>query len=187
MPAYDQFIEHFLPDTLLRDFNIVDTPASSTITHQQLAVVDQLLPEADLVIFVYSITNPWSASSREFLSHISAHQPRNAMFVLQQCDLRDELEVDAVAKHLEQTVAEKFPEEGRVFPVSAKKAFLSKTTAADREGLFQQSAFGALESYVTEDIAFNSGESAPAYGARPARPRASSSPTSPKKPAPRMP
>ncbi|HWB60828.1 MAG TPA: dynamin family protein, partial [Chthoniobacteraceae bacterium] len=156
VPAYDQFIEHFLPDTLLRDFNIVDTPASSTITHQQLAVVDQLLPEADLVLFVYSITNPWSASSREFLSHISAHQPRNAMFVLQQCDLRDALEVEAVVAHLQQIIGERFPDGNRVFPVSAKKAFLAKTDAADKEGLFQQSYFGPLESYI-DDTAFNSG------------------------------
>ena len=156
-PVYEQFIEHYRPDALLRDFNIVDTPPSSTITHQHLAIVDQLLPEADLVLFVFSVTNPWSSSSREFLAHIGDRPPRKAVFVLQQCDLRDALEVDAVAKHLEQIIHEKFPEECRVFPVSAKLALLSKTAAADKEGLFQQSNFGALESYI-DDIAAGNGE-----------------------------
>src|ERR1700677_800044 len=149
-PVYEQFIEHYQPDTLLRDFNIVYTPASSIITHQHLAIVDQLLPEVDLVLFVFSITNPWSPSSMEFLSHIAAKPPKNTLFVLQQCDLRDAMEVDAVAKHLVQTVSGKFPGGCRVFPVSAKKAFLSKTTGTDKEGLFQQSNFGALESYITD-------------------------------------
>ncbi len=154
VPVYEQFIEHYVPDTLLHDFNIVDTPASSIITHQHLAIVDQLLPVADLVLFVFSITNPWSSSSQEFLSHISGKLPRNSVFVLQQCDLRDAVEVEAVAKHLEQGIREKFPEECRVFPVSAQKAFLSKTTASDKEGLFQQSNFGPLESYIN-DVAAN--------------------------------
>lgn len=152
---YEQFIEHYRPETLLRDFNIIDTPASSVITHQHLAILDQVLPDADLVLFVFSITNPWSTSAREFLAHISANPPRNAIFVLQQCDLRDDLEVEAVAAHLEQVIQEKFPEGNRVFPVSAKKAWLARTTGADKEGLFQQSQFGALESYI-DDIAIQS-------------------------------
>ncbi len=155
VPVYDQFVEHHRPETLLRDFNIVDTPASSVITHQHLAVVDQIVPDADLVLFVFSITNPWSNSSREFLAHLGANPPKNTLFILQQCDLRDSLEVEAVAAHLEQVIREKFPGEHRVFPVSAKKAMLSKTTGADKEGLFQQSNFGALESYIT-DVAIHS-------------------------------
>ena len=156
-PVYDQFVEHHRPEALLRDFNIVDTPASSIITHQHLATVDQIVPDADLMIFVFSITNPWSNSSREFLAHLGAAQPRNTVFVLQQCDLRDSLEVEAVAAHLEQVIRDKFPGEHRVFPVSAKKAMLSKTTGTDKEGLFQQSNFGALESYI-RDTAIQSPE-----------------------------
>ena len=57
--------------------------------------------------------------------------------------------------HLEQTIQEKFPGESRVFPVSAKKAWLARTTGTDKEGLFQQSCFGPLETYI-DDIAIQS-------------------------------
>ncbi len=77
---------------------------------------------------------------------------KNIVFVLQQCDLRDDFEVNAVTRHLEQTLHEKFSPDCRIFPVSAKKAYLSKTTGADREGLLQQSGFRALESYINDTV-----------------------------------
>jgi len=146
----DRLVECQHPDTLLGDFNIVDTPG--TIRPEEEVVIKQLLPSAELVLFVFSINNPWEPSLWELLNIFSTTPARNVVFVLQQCDLRDDFEVNAITRHLEQTLHEKFSPACRIFPVSAKKAYLSKTTGADREGLLQQSGFSPLESYINDTV-----------------------------------
>ncbi|MGB8353221.1 MAG: dynamin family protein [Chthoniobacteraceae bacterium] len=146
----DHLIEYQHPGTVLRDFNIVDTPG---ILHpEKEAVIRQFLPATELVLFVFSINDPWEPSAWELLKTIGMASANNVIFVLQQCDLRDDFEVNAVTRHLEQTLHEKFSPDCRIFPVSAKKAFLSKTTGTDREGLLQQSGFSALESYINDTV-----------------------------------
>jgi len=148
--------ECYQSNTVLRDFNVIDTPATSAITVQQQAVIEQFLPAADLVLYVFSITNPWAPSAWEFLKTVHRNPCKNVVFVLQQCDLRNDTEVLPVLHHLEQTLREKYSPDARIFAISAKKAYLSRTTGADKEGLLQQSNIAGLESYIDDTV--SSGE-----------------------------
>lgn len=137
---------------ILGDFNIVDTQGVGGSAAGDQTVVDRLWPVADLVIFVFSVTNPWTPAAWQFLRRVAAERFKNTVFVLQQCDLRNEIEVSAVAAHLEQTVHEKLSPTCRIFPVSARQAYLARTTAMDSEELFRRSNLGALESYIQETV-----------------------------------
>ena len=137
----------------LKDFNIVDTPGTNTIVANHQEITENFVPMADLIVFVFAVTNPWAASAWDFLRLIGQHWKKNVVFVVQQADLRDPHEVEIVSKHLDQTVLQILGANCPIFAVSAKKAFLAKTSPdVDREKLWSESHFGELEEWITETV-----------------------------------
>jgi GTPase SAR1 family protein len=137
----------------LKDFNIVDTPGTNTIVANHQEITENFVPMADLIVFVFAVTNPWAASAWDFLRLIGQHWKKNVVFVVQQADLRDPNEVEIVSKHLDQTVLQILGANCPIFAVSAKKAFLAKTSPdVDREKLWNESHFGELEDWITETV-----------------------------------
>src|ERR1700692_4444065 len=137
----------------LKDFNIVDTPGTNTILPTQEVMPENFVPMADLMVFVFAVTNPWAASAWDFLRLIGQHWKKNVVFVVQQADLRDPNEVEIVSKHLDQTVLQILGANCPIFAVSAKKAFLAKTSPnVDRDKLWSESHFGELEDWITETV-----------------------------------
>ncbi len=152
VPVSPSLVERYQPINFLRDFNIVDTPGTNTIVSDHQIITEQFVPQADLIIFVFSVVNPWGASAWQFLELLQKRWLKNVIFVLQQQDLRDESEVEAVIQHLRQTAMTRFGQSIPIFPVSAKKAFLSKTSGVDKERLWEESRFGPLEDYINETV-----------------------------------
>ena len=154
VPVNEHLTECYRPNIFLRDFNIVDTPGTNTIVAEHQRIAEEFVPMADLVLFVFSITNPWGASAWTFLDLIHKRWKKNILFILQQADLRSPEEVEAVRNHLDQTAREKLGSSPPIFAVSAKTAFLAKTgDPAQREQLLAQSHFDELERYIGETIA----------------------------------
>ena len=59
----NQVSERFLPIGFLRDFNVVDTPGTNTMVAEHQAITENFIPRADLVLFVFSVVNPWGATA----------------------------------------------------------------------------------------------------------------------------
>src|SRR5271165_3647046 len=156
--AYDVKIsEHvtalYRPIAFLKDYNIVDTPGTNTIVANHQEITENFVPMADLIVFVFAVTNPWAASAWDFLRLIGQQWKKNIVFVVQQADLRDPHEVEIVSKHLDQTVLQILGANCPIFAVSAKKAFLAKTSPnVDRDKLWSESHFGELEDWITETV-----------------------------------
>lgn len=55
--------ERYLPIKFLLDFNVVDTPGTNTMVAQHQTITENFVPRADLVLFVFSVLNPWTKSS----------------------------------------------------------------------------------------------------------------------------
>ncbi|MGA3171377.1 MAG: dynamin family protein [Chthoniobacteraceae bacterium] len=154
VPINEHLTECYRPNAFLRDFNIVDTPGTNTIVAEHQRIAEEFVPMADLVIFVFSVTNPWTASAWEFLNLIHNKWKKKVLLILQQADLRSPEEVASVKAHLEQTAREKLGSSPPIFAVSAKLAFQAKTgEPGQRETLLAQSHFGELENYITETVA----------------------------------
>ena len=152
----DRLAECYRNAPFLRDFNIVDTPGTNTIVAEHQTITEQFLPLADLVLFVFSATNPWAASAWDFLKLISRKWLKRVVFVLQQADLRDPEEIAAIVKHLEQTMMERIGHTCPIFPVSAKKAYLAKVgggTDEERQAAIAKTGFDKLESYINDEVA----------------------------------
>lgn len=144
--------EVFVPIEFLRDFHIVDTPGTNSIANEHQEITERFVPMADLVIFVFSAMNPWGASAWEFLEKVHQHWMRHVVFVLQQCDLRTEEEIAAILDYMKQLCRQRFEREFPIFPVSAKKAYLARSSGLDRERLMAESGFPPLESHISQAI-----------------------------------
>jgi small GTP-binding protein len=149
----EHLTERHRPIDFLKDFNIVDTPGTNTIVANHQEITENFVPMADLIVFVFAVTNPWAASAWDFLRLIGQRWKKNIVFVVQQADLRDQDEVQAVAKHLDQTCLHILGASCPIFAVSAKKAFLVKIAPnADQEKLWKESNFGPLEDWITATV-----------------------------------
>ena len=144
--------ERHQPIPFLRDFNVVDTPGTNTIVAQHQTITESFIPRADLVLFVFSVTNPWTQSAWTLLDLVQKKWLKIIVFVLQQADLRDEAEVEIIRRHLEDTALQKLGFKPPTFTVSARKALLAKTTGVDKERLWKESNFGPLEDQISRMV-----------------------------------
>src|SRR6202048_3568245 len=143
----------YRPIDFLKDFNIVDTPGTNTIVANHQDITENFVPMADLIVFVFSVTNPWGGSAWDFLRLIGHQWKKNIVFVIQQSDLREPDEVASIAKHLDQTILQILGSSCPIFAVSAKKAFLAKTSReANVDSLWSESNFGPLEDWITKTV-----------------------------------
>jgi small GTP-binding protein len=147
-----QLTERYLPIAFLRDFNVVDTPGTNTMVPEHQTITEGFIPRADLVLFVFSVVNPWSQSAWDLLKFVQKKWLKNVVFVLQQADLREPSEIDVIHRHLQDTAMQKLGFTPPIFPVSARKALLARTTGLDKERLWQESQFGPLEDQINHTV-----------------------------------
>ncbi|HEX4640907.1 MAG TPA: dynamin family protein [Chthoniobacterales bacterium] len=140
--------ERYLPIEFLQDFNVVDTPGTNTMVAEHQTITEGFVPRADVILFVFSVTNPWSQSSWQLLDLVQKKWLKNVVFVLQQADLRNSSEIDVIYRHLQDTAKQKLGFAPPIFPVSARKALLIKKTGMPKEDLWRESGFGALEEQI---------------------------------------
>jgi small GTP-binding protein len=147
-----QLTERYLPISFLSDFNVVDTPGTNTMVAEHQAITESFVPRADIVLFVFSVVNPWSQSAWELLNFVQKKWLKNVVFVLQQADLRESSEIEIIHRHLQDTALQKLGFAPPVFPVSARKALLARTTGIDKDELWRESGFGPLEEQINHMV-----------------------------------
>jgi small GTP-binding protein len=152
MEVGENLVELYRPNEFLRDFNVVDTPGTNSIESEHQQITEQFVPMADLVIFVFSVTNPWGASTWQLLDQIHGEWHKNIVFVLQQSDLRSEEEVAAILEHLKAVTSKRYRTVFPTFALSGKKALMAKTSGLDKEKLRADSGFDAFEHYISDVV-----------------------------------
>src|SRR6185503_4713933 len=102
-----RLIESHLPIDFLQNFNVVDTPGTNTMVSEHQTITENFVPRADLILFVFSVVNPWTQSAWDFLKFVQKKWLKNVVFVLQQADLRDPKEVEVIRRHLQETALDR--------------------------------------------------------------------------------
>ena len=143
-----KLIERYLPIRFLHDFNVVDTPGTNTIVAEHQTITENFIPRADLILFVFSVVNPWTQSAWDFLKFIKQKWLKNVVFVLQQADLREPTEIEVIQRHLQDNAMQRLGFAPPIFSVSARKALLSHTSGVDKDRLWQESGFDALQKQI---------------------------------------
>lgn len=152
VPVTPTLDEVRVPAAFLKDFHIVDTPGTNSIEGEHQEITERFVPASDLVVFVFSATNPWAASAWQFLERVHREWMRNVIFVLQQCDLRTPEEVQVITDYMGQLTRQRFGREFPIFPVSAKHAYLARSSGLDREALMAASGFESLEQHISRAV-----------------------------------
>jgi len=155
VPVTPTLDEVYAPVDFLRDFHIVDTPGTNSIENEHQQITERFVPIADLVIFVFSAMNPWGASAWQFLEKVHREWMRHVVFVLQQSDLRSPEEIQVITDYMGQLTRQRFGRDFPLFAVSAKKAFLARSSGIDRERLLEDSGFHALEAHISGLVRHN--------------------------------
>ncbi len=150
-------VEAYRPLEFLRDFHLVDTPGTNSLVEEHEKITLQALPLADLILFVLPVVNPWGATAWNLLARIHSSWLKRVVLILQQCDLRSSEEVRAIREHLDLTVRQKFGAPLPVFPVSARTAFLARTSTMNREQLLEESGLAGLQDYISRVVTRMSG------------------------------
>ena len=140
--------ERYLPVPFLNDFNVVDTPGTNTIVAEHQTITENFVPRADLILFVFSVVNPWSQSAWDFLKFVQKKWLKNVVFVLQQADLREAAEIQVIQRHLQDNAIQKLGFAPPIFAVSARKALLARTTGLDKDRLWEESQFQPLQDQI---------------------------------------
>ncbi|CAN5872689.1 hypothetical protein BH11VER1_BH11VER1_32520 [soil metagenome] len=155
VPITQTLEEVFVPVEFLKDFHVVDTPGTNSVEVEHQAITERFVPMADMMIFVFSSMNPWAASAWQFLDRVHHHWKKNVIFLLQQCDLRTPEEIEAILDYMKKLCRERFNREFPIYPVSAKKAFLARSSGLDRDRLLLDSGFANLEQHISASLAAN--------------------------------
>ncbi|MBF6595621.1 MAG: dynamin family protein [Thermaceae bacterium] len=133
----------YLPDPLLKDMRLVDTPGTNAILQHHQTLTEGFLPRADLILFVSSADRPFTQSEADFLRLIRAWG-KKIVLVVNKADLLSAPEVqqvlDFVKKGADTTLGQVPP----TFAVSARTS---------RQGDAPGSRVPELEAHIRETLA----------------------------------
>lgn len=145
----EDIVEVFRPIATLKDFNFLTLPAAKAIGPAYHHVAEQFLPRADLILFVFSVRNPWGDPTWELLARIQQQWHRKIVFVLLQSDRRTEEEVAAIREHARKITHHRFGRHFPTFTISAKLALLARTPGHEQAELHRRSGFEPLKLYLS--------------------------------------
>ena len=152
----DGVIERTFPAPFLDEITVVDTPGTNAIIREHEALTRRFVPRADLVLFVTSADRPFTDSERNFMASIR-EWGKKITVIINKIDLvRTEQDVDKIVEFVQENIERLLGFRPEVFPVSALLAqqakSLSERNPAERDRLWKQSRFAALEKYVFETL-----------------------------------
>ena len=149
--------ERYRSIDFLTDFNIVDTPGTNSVIRGHQAITERFLPVADLVLFVFPVSNPWGAATWDFLTRFPEELRGKVAFVLQQKDLREERELEIIMEHMRELAQQKTGEQPDVFAVSGKIAMEAKARKPFQDKLWKASGYPELEAFISKIVTSSPG------------------------------
>ncbi|WP_051261185.1 dynamin family protein [Desulfovibrio inopinatus] len=109
----------YMPNEILRDIAIVDTPGIDSIIEHHQEITERFIPRSDLVLFVFSAINPYSKSAWDFLELVSDEWKRKLLFVLNQADLASEKQIEVNTTQVRQQAIKRNIKEPKLFLTAA--------------------------------------------------------------------
>ncbi|MGJ8633077.1 MAG: dynamin family protein [Luteolibacter sp.] len=148
----DSLEERFLPVDFLKDFNLIDTPGTNSIVRGHQDITRRFIPVADLILFVFPVTNPWGAATWNLISDLPKESHTRMAFIIQQADQRDSADIKIILEHMADLSMKRIGIVPQIFPVSGKIAFEAKQAGAFAEQEYLKSGFPALEEFISRRV-----------------------------------
>ncbi len=148
-PLYE---EHHRPLEFLRDFVLIDTPGTNSTVRNHQQITARLLPAADLILFVFPVTNPWGASTWNLISELAPENFQQVVFIIQQADLREPVDISVIRGHMADLSVKRLGRVPPIFAVSGKLACAAKRASPVAGDLLTASGYLELESFITNNV-----------------------------------
>jgi hypothetical protein len=135
---------------------LVDTPGTNAIVREHEALTQRFVPRADLVLFITSADRPFTESEHLFMADIR-EWGKKITVVINKIDLiRTDEDRTRVVEFVTENIERLLGFRPEVFPVSSLLAQQAKdigaSNPAERDRLWRESRFGALENYILESL-----------------------------------
>jgi predicted GTPase len=144
--------ERYRPIPFLKDFNLIDTPGTNSIVQNHQEITAKFLPSADLILFVFPVTNPWGAATWNFISELSAETLKRVVFIIQQADQREPIDIKVILGHMADLSMKRIGHVPPIFAISGKTAYEAKRATPFVAEHFQRSGYPELESFISRQV-----------------------------------
>ena len=144
--------ERFRPIEFLKDFNLVDTPGTNSIVKGHQEITERFLPVADLILFVFPVSNPWGGATWNLISNLPKDCHSRVAFIIQQADQREQVDIKVIIEHMADLSMKRIWVVPQIFAVSGKMAFEAKRAGAFAESNYKKSGFPALEEFISRRV-----------------------------------
>ncbi|MEY3989255.1 MAG: hypothetical protein RI985_336 [Chloroflexota bacterium] len=109
-----------LPVPLLQRMSIVDTPGTNAVLRHHEVLTREIVPRADVVLFITSADRPFSETERAFLAMLKDWR-RQVVIVVNKIDLLNEREQTEVLTFVREQAIALFGESPLVLPISVRR------------------------------------------------------------------
>jgi len=144
--------ERYRPIGFLRDFNLVDTPGTNSVVRGHQSITERFLPVADLILFVFPVSNPWGAATWDFLARMPEEALKRIAFVIQQIDQRDPADIPVILGHMRDLSIKRMGHVPPMFAVSGKLAIEAKKSQPFAKDRWTASGFQDLEDFISRSV-----------------------------------
>lgn len=144
--------ERFRPVEFLMDFNLVDTPGTNSVVAGHEKITEKFLPVADLIFWVFPASNPWGASTWDFIQRQDKEILSKSIFILQQADLRNATDIDIILSHMRDIASQRIGRIPSIYPISGKLALHAKLKMPFSMSLWKESGYEKLEKTISETV-----------------------------------
>lgn len=149
--------ERYRPIDFLKDFYLVDTPGTNSVVRDHQQITEKFLPAADLILFVFPVTNPWGAATWDFVSKIPEGGLNRVAFVIQQADQRDPADLQVILGHMRDLSMKRIGHVPPIFAVSGKLAREAKASTPFHRNNLEKSGLPALEAFISKQVCSSPG------------------------------
>jgi GTPase SAR1 family protein len=147
--------EEFVAAPVLRDINPIDTPGTQALDAEQKQTIERLFSDAELILFVFPVSNPWGASPWNLIGNLPESHRKRMVFVIQQCDSAEAADIAVIMEHMADLSMKRIGMSPPVFPVSAKLAREARRNETFNLKLHQESGFQALEDFISGHVCYS--------------------------------
>ncbi len=140
------------PIDFLRDFHVVDTPGANSAIEGAQEIATGFFSAADLILFVFSVSNPWSAATWNWLSGLSRGDLARVVLVVQQADQRGPEDVEVILGHMADLAMKRLGQVPPIFAVSGKQAYEAKRAVPMTRADLKASGINELEDFISAQI-----------------------------------
>lgn len=144
--------ERYRPVEFLRDFNLIDTPGTNSVIEGHQEITERFLPTADLVLFVFPVSNPWGAATWNLISRMDSEVLGKVVFVIQQCDQRDPSDIDVILGHMSDLSMKRIGRIPPIFAVSGRKAYEAKRNVPFTGNMLDASGYRPFEDFISKNV-----------------------------------